>query len=131
MHAGRQPGRRGRAIVMIALAYLFVLQGLLAPAAAVAALASPIMAAMPLCDGPAAASPGPADRHDHDACCDFGCLPHKAGLSILAAPPPVLASLPLRPEPRRSDLPPGIAAVPVAAHPPGLPGARGPPRPLA
>lgn len=127
----RQTRTCGRAIVMVALAYLFVLQGLLAPAAILAASATAATAGLPLCDDPAMADQQPGTRHEHAACCDLGCLPHKAGLSLLALPPPPSASLP------SPLLAPGAEFVARADGPwaptatPGLPGARAPPSAIA
>jgi hypothetical protein len=120
---------------MIALAYLFVLQGLLAPSASLIASARAAvgLAAMPLCDDPSVTQPqggGPGPQHDHGSCCDPGCLPQGTGFLALAIPAGTTVALPVRPVTpiRRALL---SEALLSPSRPPGLPGARAPPGSIA
>jgi hypothetical protein len=124
-----------RTIAMIALAYLFVLQGLLSPFVAIAAPArlDPALAVLCLDDaGASAADHGaPSSHHAGDVCCDSGCLPH-AGSGVAPGVKPEgvvlerrLAGALSAPETPRADL-----SVRRAA-PHGAPGPRAPPRLVA
>jgi hypothetical protein len=121
---------------MILLAYLFLLQALLALGAALAARSHAPDPGMVLCasamaDGAEAAGTVPTDG-SRAPCCDLGCLPHAAGF---AAPALAASSS----APART---PGVAAAgsawPVreAADPPrpwrpNSAGPRAPPLPVA
>lgn len=79
---------RVRAGGMILLAYLFLLQALLAPGAALSARDAPSGPGMALCaaamvDGVDATGAGPPDG-SHAPCCALGCLPSMAGLAAPA-----------------------------------------------
>jgi hypothetical protein len=80
--------RSMRTIAMIALAYLFILQGLLSPFVAIAAPARLDPALAVLCldgaEAPSVDHGAPSSHHAGDVCCDSGCLPH-AGSGVAPA----------------------------------------------
>jgi hypothetical protein len=129
---------RLRAGLVVALAYLLVLQGLLAPGASLAAHHAADPAAMILCDGDMPAGGPheaglPAGQSDpHDLCCAAGCLPSLSSLAAAALPasgvqpawsPPATGQVVLV----RAVDPTG----PPRAWRPGSSGPRAPPSPIA
>lgn len=128
---------RLRGGLAVALVYLFVLQGLLAPGASLTARPEVGTAAMILCDGAmdgSADAPGiPAGQNGgHDLCCALGCLPGSvspvvldlpAGVHLPAWTPVVEVATPVEP----STDPTG----PPREWRPGSSGPRAPPSPIA
>jgi hypothetical protein len=125
---------RLRGGLAVALVYLFVLQGLLAPGASLTARPEAGTAAMILCDGAMDGStdaPGiPAGGHD--LCCALGCLPGSVslvglglatGVRLPAWTPLVEVATPAEP----SADPTG----PPREWRPGSSGPRAPPSPIA
>lgn len=127
--------RTVRAGAMIALAYLFILQGLLAPFVALASPArlDPLLAVLCLdgSDIAGAEHGGPASHHGGDGCCDIGCLPHASagGSSVAGSPALGFAPPTLRPASRTQGYPQDAPAP--AVRPPGSQGPRAPPYPVS
>lgn len=118
---------------MIALAYLFVLQGLLSPFVAIASpyRLDPGVAILCLETGDNASdahrqTPG----HTDDGCCDAGCLPYGTASSAAVAPSSQAVERPVFVLSNASRPPVAPGPTPRMAAP-GSPGQRAPPAAIA